>query len=125
MAATAIKSGASDYLIKQEATGTDLRTEIEHAIERSEIQAALAKQKQELMQQGRLEALGQLSAGIAHDFNNMLATVKLGAEGIKRAPACKNAAKKLELISATVDRAADRTLGLLAFASKQVGRLSY
>ncbi len=124
IAAASIKAGASDYLVKQDATGTALRTAVRNAVERASMQRRLKAQEQDLRRQGRLEALGQLSAGIAHDFNNMLATIRFGVEGVKRNPNSSGNAQKLDMIITTVDRAAERTQGLLAFASKQVGRMS-
>lgn len=124
IAAQAIKAGASDYLVKKDVTGTDLRKAIEHAVMREDMKNKLASQEQDLRRQGRLEALGHLSAGVAHDFNNILATIRFGVEGLKRAVITQKSIQKLDIILRTVDRAAERTQGLLAFASQQVGRLS-
>ncbi len=41
--------------------------------------------RQELQQQERLAAVGQLAAGIAHDFNNILATIVLYTEMVAKA----------------------------------------
>ena len=124
VAAASIMAGASDYMVKHDATGTDLRTAIMRAIERAEMQAKLAVQEQELMRQGRLEALGQLSAGIAHDFNNLLATIRFGVDGARRAPSSVKSVDRLDMVLSTIDRATERAQSLLAFASKQVGRVS-
>lgn len=124
VAAAAIKGGAADYMAKHEVTGTDLRTAVTRAVERALMQAKIVVQEQELLRQGRLEALGQLSAGIAHDFNNLLATIKFGVDGVRRSPGSQNSAERLDMVMTTIDRATERVQSLLAFASKQVGRMS-
>ena len=44
------------------------------------------RMEQQLQQQERLAAVGQLAAGIAHDFNNLLATIMLYAQMSLRQP---------------------------------------
>jgi signal transduction histidine kinase len=67
----------------------------------------------------RLEVVGQLTGGVAHDFNNLLQVVRGNLELL--APALKDAANRRRLDNAVhaVDRAAELTRQLLAFARRQ------
>ena len=68
----------------------------------------------------KMEAIGQLAGGIAHDFNNILTAI-IGYSSIMQlklsddSPLRKNA----EQITATAERGATLTQGLLAFSRKQ------
>lgn len=55
----------------------DLRHEI---VERSEAEAALKRAQAELVQAGKLSALGQMSAGISHELNQPLMAIRSFAE---------------------------------------------
>lgn len=89
-----IKRGATDYVIKdrlprlplavrsamEEKTLRDERKAAEAALYESNrrLEEALAELKatqQQVLQQERLRALGQMASGIAHDFNNALSAV--------------------------------------------------
>ncbi|MFC2967571.1 sensor histidine kinase [Acidimangrovimonas pyrenivorans] len=56
---------------------TRLREEV---IERQEAEAALKKAQQDLIQAGKLSALGQMSAGISHELNQPLMAIRSFAE---------------------------------------------
>lgn len=58
-------------------TNTKLRAE---AAEREETQAALRRAQDDLVQAGKLSALGQMSAGISHELNQPLMAIRSFAE---------------------------------------------
>ena len=60
-----------------DAANTQLRQEIE---ERTRAEAQLRKTQADLIQAGKLAALGQMSAALSHEFNQPLAAVKAYAE---------------------------------------------
>jgi len=60
-----------------QSTNTQLRHEIR---ERKEAEAALQKAQEELVQAGKLSALGQMSAGISHELNQPLMAIQQYAE---------------------------------------------
>ena len=59
------------------ASNTELRRE---ATEREEAQAALRRAQADLVQAGKLSALGQMSAGISHELNQPLMAIRQFAE---------------------------------------------
>lgn len=60
-----------------EAANTDLRREVQ---ERQEAEAALKRAQAELVQAGKLSALGQMSAGISHELNQPLMAIRSFAD---------------------------------------------
>lgn len=72
-----------------------------------------------LRQAQKMEAIGQLAGGVAHDFNNQLAGIMGYADVLKKNarehPQCQRYADK---IITCVERAADLTRQLLAFARR-------
>ncbi|HWP85069.1 MAG TPA: response regulator [Terriglobia bacterium] len=126
LAVASMKSGAQDYIMKnnlnrlvpaverelREAAGRRARKEAEEALRRTE---------EQLRQSQKLEAIGRLAGGLAHDFNNHLGVVlgysqllmeRLGSEEAVRKPAM--------MIHEAATRAAALTRQLLAFSRKQV-----
>ncbi len=78
------------------------------------------KIEQQLRESQKMEAIGQLTGGIAHDFNNLLTPVlgnlQLLEDGVSDNP------EDLELVTesiAAIQRGAELTRRLLAFARKQ------
>jgi signal transduction histidine kinase/CheY-like chemotaxis protein len=81
---------------------------------------ALRDTERQLRQAQKMEAVGQLTGGVAHDFNNILTVlaggVEIIADGVKHQPRLAQIAK---MLNDAVDRGADLTHHLLAFARKQ------
>ena len=105
---------------------TALRREI---TERQEAEAALKKAQDDLVQAGKLSALGQISAGISHELNQPLMAIQQFAENsstfLARGDSDK-AGDNLSRIAALAARAARIIRNLRAFAkqeSEPVGRV--
>ncbi len=81
----------------------------------------------QLMKAQRLEALGTLAGGIAHNFNNLLMGIRGNASlGIMELDESSPVSGRLEKIEGLVDRGAELTSQLLAYAREgkfQVKRL--
>ncbi|TLU70943.1 PAS domain S-box protein [Lichenicoccus roseus] len=83
---------------------------------------ALARADERLRQSQKMEAVGQLTGGIAHDFNNMLQGIGSGVELMRRRlddGRADLAARYLDAIAQSVERAAALTNRLLAFSRRQ------
>ena len=89
-------------------TNAQLRQEAE---EREEAQAALARAQADLVEAGKLSALGQMSAGLSHELNQPLMAIQNYAE---------NAVAFLE--REKPDRARDN-LGRIADMARRMGRI--
>lgn len=68
----AMKSGASDYLIKGEIDHILLERSIRYSIQRKQSQERLKETHTKLVHSEKLAGIGQLAAGIAHEINNPL-----------------------------------------------------
>lgn len=101
-----------------DAANAQLRLEIE---ERTRTEAQLRKTQTDLIQAGKLAALGQMSAALSHEFNQPLAAVKAYAENAAtfldrdRIP---EARENIGLISAMADRMAAISRHLRNFARR-------
>lgn len=105
---------------------TALRREV---TERQEAEAALKKAQDDLVQAGKLSALGQISAGISHELNQPLMAIRQFAENgstfLARGDSAK-AGDNLSRIGDLAARAARIIRNLRAFAkqeSEPVGRV--
>ncbi|MBR9843717.1 MAG: sensor histidine kinase [Rhodobacteraceae bacterium] len=100
-------------------TNTVLRREV---AERQEAEAALKKAQADLVQAGKLSALGQMSAGISHELNQPLMAIRQYAENgelfLERGKA-DVAADNLGRISAMAARMARIIKNLRAFARNE------
>ena len=90
--------------------------------ERREAERQLRATQDELVQAGKLSALGQMAAGIAHEINQPLTAIRSFAENaavfIERGRAAE-ASANLNQISSLTDRAARIIRNLRAFARKE------
>ena len=74
----------------------------------------------QLVQSGRLDAIGQLTGGIAHDFNNLLAAVLGGIGLIERRVALDEDQQKIVTMTRrAAEQGAELVGRLLAFARRQ------
>ena len=121
-AVSALKAGASDFLIKGRLT------RLAPAIERELREAALRRERElerealedRLRQSHKLEGIGRLAGGIAHDFNNLLTAIIGYTEMVlDQIGPDKPISKDLEEIRRASDRAVALTRQLLAFSRKQ------
>jgi two-component system, NtrC family, C4-dicarboxylate transport sensor histidine kinase DctB len=101
------------------ASNADLRRE---AAEREEAQAALRRAQADLVQAGKLSALGQMSAGISHELNQPLMAIRSFAENAVQFMARDKpdrASENLSRISDMAERMARIIQNLRAFARQE------
>ncbi len=123
VAVAAMKSGASDYIMKDDSLRLvpAIERQLKEAGERKALAKALRESEELVRQSQKIEAIGQLAGGIAHDFNNILAIILLSIDRLidylQRQPnAPVNVATD---IKKTAERAAELTRQLLAFGRRQ------
>jgi signal transduction histidine kinase len=115
-----LEAGMDHHLPKPIRLG-NLRTVLEIATERLELQRDRRLLESRLRQSERLESLGYLAGGIAHDFNNLLAVILNYSQFVKRElDDRKQALADLDQIHAAAERAIALTRQLLAFARREV-----
>lgn len=101
------------------ASNADLRRE---AAEREEAQAALRRAQADLVQAGKLSALGQMSAGISHELNQPLMAIRSFADNAVQFAARgkpERVTDNLTRISAMAERMARIIQKLRAFARQE------
>ncbi len=101
------------------ASNAELRRE---ATEREEAQAALRRAQADLVQAGKLSALGQMSAGISHELNQPLMAIRSFAENAGEFMARdkpERVTENLSRISQMADRMARIIQNLRAFARQE------
>ncbi|MEE9289222.1 MAG: response regulator [Bacteroidota bacterium] len=85
VAVEAIKSGAEDYLAKDEIVQSMLPRTIVRVLERSILKTKIAEvEKHKLMTQKRAEAVRELVVSVCHEFNNPLAAIKISVDILSR-----------------------------------------
>ena len=91
-----------------------------------EAQEQLERAREQLLQAGKMEAIGQLTGGVAHDFNNLLTIIigNLAIAGREVEALESGPANRLRRSLASAERGAARatmlTQRLLAFSRRQV-----
>lgn len=128
VAVETMKLGADDYIIKDLDGGwLDLLPGVVERVlghrkladEKKAAETALREREQQLWRAQKLESLGVLASGIAHDFNNILAGIMGYADLIRLRLAPTDPARQdLDVIKKAVQRAADLTRQLLAYAGR-------
>lgn len=115
----ALRSGASDYVIK------DRPKRLVPAIQRALDDARLARERraaeEQMLRVQRLENIGMLAAGIAHDFNNVLAPVMMGVPLLRMRHADESDQKILASIESSALRGAGLVKQILGFAHGVTG----
>ena len=98
----------------------------EEALENSNLQLEkalidLQSAQEQIIQQERVTAVGQLAAGIAHDFNNILMTIILSSDMmLSSSTLSESERKRMEMIKAQGQRAADLTQQILDFSRRSM-----
>jgi len=114
-----LESRVAERTAELSAANTALRREV---AERQEAEAALKRAQDDLVQAGKLSALGQMSAGISHELNQPLMAIRQFADNgaaflAKGRP--EAAAENLGRISQLAGRAARIIRNLRAFARNE------
>jgi len=74
----------------------------------------------QLVQSGKMDALGQLTGGVAHDFNNVLAAILAGTNLLGRRAALDESGRRvLDQVRQAAEKGTDLVRRMMAFARKQ------
>jgi PAS domain S-box-containing protein len=80
--------------------------------------------EEQLLQTGKMEAIGQLAGGVAHDFNNLLTVIRGYGDLLQKQPDLTDASRdQIAEILEAARRASEMTRQLLAFGRGQVLQL--
>ncbi len=126
LAIEALKSGATDYVLKQRPArlAPAMRRALQEAAKRANLKRAedeVRELEARLRHSQKLEAVGQLAGGIAHDFNNLLTVINGYCDRLGTALGDESPLRRdLDLIQRAGHRAAGLTRQLLAFSRRQV-----
>lgn len=119
IAVTAMKAGASDYLLKDNLAR--LVPAVRRELRESDVRRQRRALAERLAQAEKLESLGRLAGGVAHDLSNILTSVLGHADlGLGQLPDGHPARDDIQGIRQHVERATALIRQLLAVASRQV-----
>ncbi len=114
----ALKSGATDYVLKNHLTR--LAPAVRRALQEVEDRATRRRLEAQFIEAQKMEVIGQLAGGVAHDFNNILAVI-MGYSDLMLQDfgPTEPLRKPIEEIRHASERAAGLTRQLLVFSRKQ------
>jgi signal transduction histidine kinase len=119
VAVDAMKSGASDYIMKGRLAR--LVPAIERELRESQARRERKLLENQLRQAQKMEVVGRLAGGVAHDFNNVLGVVIGYSEILLQAfEGDERVVPRLEEIKKAALRGASLTRQLLAFSRQQI-----
>ena len=111
------QAALSDRTTELQAAVASLKSEI---VERRRLEAEREAVHERLLQSQRLESIGRLAGGVAHDFNNLLTAIRGYADLLSDRFARDDIAQEdLEAVRKATDQAASLTRQLLAFSRNQ------
>ena len=118
LAIDALKSGATDYVLKERLTR--LAPAVRRAMQEVQERAERRRLEAQFIEAQKMEVIGQLAGGVAHDFNNVLAVIMGYSDLISEELGPDSPLRKCtEQIRHASDRAAGLTRQLLIFSRKQ------
>lgn len=119
IAVSAMKAGASDYIMKDKLMR--LLPAVERELSEAANRVVMREKDEQLRQAQKMEVVGQLAGGIAHDFNNVLGAILMYCDLLQvKIPASDPMHAEVGQIRKSGERAAALTRQLLAFSRKQV-----
>lgn len=115
IAASVMKAGANDYIVKSDVSPSLLRVAIDGALGKRRLAEEMAILERELLESQKMEAIGTLIGGLAFDFNNLLTVVLGEAEMALRKAAGTGAEKHIQTIQQNAFSMAAIVRKLVAF----------
>jgi signal transduction histidine kinase len=112
-AVESLKSGATDYILKNRLTR--LVPAVSRALDDARKRAQLKESEVRFLRAQRLEAIGALASGIAHDLNNILAPIMMSAPMLRWGLKPEEMEKTVLSIETSAQRGADLVKQLLLF----------
>lgn len=119
-AVAAMKSGATDYLLKDRLArlGPAVGQALEQSKlrrERKETEAALRASEERCQRAQRMESIGALTNGIAHDLKNILSPIMMAVEVLKGSSNDPQTRAILDTIEANAHRVSETVCEILSF----------
>ena len=115
----ALRSGASDYVIKDRPKR--LVPAMKRALEAAQHVRERRAAEEQLLRVQRLENIGMLASGIAHDFNNVLAPVLMAVPLLRDQLGSARDQRILDSVESSVQRGAGLVRQILGFAHGVTG----